>query len=109
MSGPWGPTFDSQTLAAQRDYGSCLPAIEDGPRGLCVDLLTFTYHGGPRLPDNAGVGGKGRGNRPHLPQRYQNKHRKTHADTQFAEADFLEGCLSKRRPGESCQVQGVEA
>ena len=52
MSGPWGPTFDSQTLAAQRDYGSCLPAIEDGPRGLCVDLLTFTYHGGPRLPDN---------------------------------------------------------
>ena len=22
MSGPWGPTFDSQTLAAKRDYGS---------------------------------------------------------------------------------------
>ena len=21
------------------------PAIEDGPRGLCVDPLTFTYHG----------------------------------------------------------------
>ena len=26
------------------------PAIEDGPRGHCVDPLTFTYHGGPYVP-----------------------------------------------------------
>ena len=47
MSGPSGPTFDSQTLAEKQDYGSHNPAIEDGPRGHCVDPLTFTYHGCP--------------------------------------------------------------
>ena len=44
MSGPRGPTFDSQTLAAETGFRMA-PTRHRGPaRGLCVDPLTFTYH-----------------------------------------------------------------